>query len=142
MKNIVYLFCTFLAVLSCSGGHSSGTGNPNEFAEFYVADVSTKKEFIDSTSAKAGKVAHLDHIRMDIWIEGELDSGAVIRLLSYPDYITIADFNLAKGEYSLIEEYGKVSLKLKPDYYDGDTLVIWYIPKGATKGHLKIETVN
>lgn len=128
--------CFFLIIIFIS----CRSGNPYEFTEFYVDDVSKEQEFIDSTSASAGKLAFSDRIKMDLWLEGELDSGALIRLYSYPDYTLINDFDLAKGKYSLISEYGKIAIKAKPDYYDGDTLVIRYVPKGATKGHLKIST--
>lgn len=134
MKSIVQILCTVVVLQSCI------SGNSREFAEFYVEDVSKEQEFIDSTSALAGKMIFTSHQVMDLWIEGELDSGAVIQFYSYPDYELIRDYDLVKGKYSVISEYGKIAIKRKLDYYEGDTLLIRYIPKGATKGHLKIST--
>ncbi|MBU1822535.1 MAG: hypothetical protein KKG00_13630, partial [Bacteroidetes bacterium] len=69
----------FLLFSICVMLSSCRNGNPNEFAEFYVDDVSKEQEFIDSTSALAGKLTFNSHQKMDLWIEGELDSGAVIQ---------------------------------------------------------------
>ncbi|GHB85544.1 hypothetical protein [Persicitalea jodogahamensis] len=133
MKNLFFSILIF-CFISCR------SGNPYEFAEFYVDDVSKEQEFIDSTSALAGKLPFTKHEKMELRLQGELDSGALIRFYTYPDYMLINDFDLVKGQNSIITEYGKIAIETNPDYYNGDTLVILYVPKGATRGHLKIST--
>ena len=118
MKNIVILVLSLLC-FAC--------GNGNRFAEFSIDDVSESHEFIDSVSASFGQ-----HQTMTFDIVGQLDSSAVIEFHSYPNNHITGGVKLEKGEVNMVNAYG--------DYYEGDTLLVKFIPKGSQKGHLKIRT--
>jgi|GEM_PF-1178410 hypothetical protein len=136
MKNCIIL----LSVIALLGACSSG--NANKFAEFYVEDVSKAQTFIDSTSGTAGKLALMGGNEvMKVSLEGELDSSADVSLRYYPSDQLITEFNLKKEDNLVLKQNGTIPyIEMMFDYYGGDTLLIRYIPKGATKGHLKIRT--
>jgi hypothetical protein len=124
-------FLSLLFLVSCN--------NPGRDADFQVEDVSKEQEFIDSTSSGSNGIKYHQGLRYSV--EGELDSAAVIEFYSYPDRRRTGTVELVKGENTLVREYGKIDLKnVLMDYYEGDTLLIRYISKGATKGYLKIST--
>lgn len=136
MKNIVILLIIVYLLGACS------TGNSNKFAEFYVEDVSKEQTFIDSTSGAAGKLALMGgHQVMRVSLEGELDSSTDVSLRYYPSDQLVTTFNLKKEDNLVLKQNGTVPyVEMMFDYYGGDTLLIRYTPKGATKGHLKIRT--
>ena len=80
-----------------------------------------------SNSASYG---HHDTMTFDIL--GELDSSAVVSFFSYPDMHFINEVQLKKGKIEIRNVY--------TDYYEGDTLLIKYLPMGCEKGNLKILT--
>lgn len=130
MKKTIFIIFLFW-IASCK--------NPGSVADFQVEDVSKVQEFIDSTSSGLNGIKYHQGLRYSV--EGELDSAAVIEFYSYPNRHRTGTVELVKGENTLVKEYGKIDLKnVLMDYYEGDTLLIRYIPKGATKGHLKIST--
>jgi hypothetical protein len=117
MKNALILTLSLLC-FAC--------GNGNRFAEFNIEDVSRPHEFLDTVSASFGQ-----HQTMTFDIVGQLDSSAIIEFHSYHNHIT-GQVKLEKGKVNMVNAYG--------DYYDGDTLLVKFIPKGSQKGHLKIRT--
>lgn len=117
MKNIVIIVLSFFC-FAC--------GNGNRFAEFSIVDVSKPHEFLDTVSASSGR-----HQTMTFDLVGRLDSSAIIEFHSYNNHIT-GQIKLEKGEVNIVNAYG--------DYYDGDTLLVKFVPKGSQKGYLKIRT--
>ena len=121
----IALLLVFWLILSCSS-------DPNHFEQFLIEDVSNIHQFMDNKSAASGRVYSMSHENMRYSIEGDLDSSALVQLISYPKHNTIKEIILTKGSISMINYL--------TDYYEGDTLVIRFIPKGCRKGHLKIST--
>jgi hypothetical protein len=129
MKNLVILLSMVFG--ACS--------DPGKFAEFYVEDTAKEQIFIDSITG-TGFEPLPGHVLLEASFEGELDSSAEVSFYYYPGMQKVVTFHLKKEEDSFLKEDGTIPYRtLRWDFY-GDTLLIRYIPKGATKGHLKIRT--
>lgn len=132
MKHIL-LWLSMAGLLgSCIIGGNTG------YVEFDVEDVSREQVFIDSITG-----THYNplggHIALEVSMEGELDSSAEVSFWYYPGNQYGATFNFRKNNLRQKKD-GKIPyFKTRFDFY-GDSLLIRYIPKGATKGHLKIRT--
>ena len=102
-------------------------------------DVSKEQIFIDSITGTGFKLIP-GHVLLETSIEGELDSSADISFYYYPSNERAWTWDLRKEDNLTLKKNGTIPFHTrKLDFY-GDTLLIRYIPKGATKGHLKIRT--
>lgn len=119
------LLLVFTLTIACSGGS-------NQFEQFEIEDVTNEHQFMDNKSAAAGRVYLMNHENMRYSIEGELDSSALVQFISYPKNNTFKEIALTKGSVSMVNYL--------TDYYEGDTILIRFIPKGCRKGRLKIST--
>ena len=129
--NYIYILgiaCLFLA----------GCYNPGTEAVFYIEDVSVEQEFIDSTSSGMNGG---NYVVLRYSVEGELDSAAMLTFYSYPSRHYRGSMELSYSQPSSLKKYGKLYLKdFTMDYYEGDTLLVKFTPKGCKKGYLKITT--
>jgi hypothetical protein len=117
----------------------SACSDPSKFAEFYVDDVSKEQIFIDSITGTGFKLIPY-HVLLEASIEGELDSSADVSFYYYPSNERARTLDLRKEDNLMQKTDGTIPFHTtKFDFY-GDTLLIRYVPKGATKGHLKIRT--
>ena len=117
----------------------AGCYNPGTEAVFYIEDVSVEQEFIDSTSSGMNGRNNYNVLRYSV--EGELDSAATLTIYSYPSRAYVGTVELGYSQPSSLKKYGKLSLKnFIMDYYEGDTLLVKFTPKGCKKGHLTITT--
>ena len=117
----------------------AGCHNPGTEAVFYIEDVSVEQEFIDSTSSMMTGLNI--HNVLKYSVEGELDSAAVLTFYSYPSRKLTGSVELGYSQPSSLKKYGKLYLKdFTMDYYEGDTLLVKFTPKGCKKGYLKITT--
>lgn len=132
MKNNIILLSIVGLLCSCD------PGNPNQIAEFYVDDVSKEQTFIDSITGTHFNLLG-GHVAVEASIEGELDSSASVSFHYYPSTSEAKTLFFKKGESRQINSGEIPYFKTRFDFY-ADTLLIRYIPKGATKGHLKIST--
>lgn len=109
----------------------------DKFAVFNINDISKPISFIDSVSAPHQKNNNFVLIK----ITGEIDADAkvaygakgvvLIKGKKTPKFQMHTSFPLSKG---------KINIDVRHDYYSGDTLQIFFTPKGCKKGWLKIQT--
>lgn len=118
MKKSFYLIIA--AVVAIVLGYNLYASSTNTFN---IKNVSIQETF------KVYKKTNDKPANIDLLVNGNIDSAFNVRVVGLPSQATLFDSTFTQKA---------VNYKCKIDFYDGNGAEIFYVPKGAKEGQVKI----